>query len=166
MSFHVGDFVFHPAHGVGHITRLEEKRFVREKARLYYEVSTQKSTVWVPVETYEAVGLRQVTAKPELARYRSVLKSRPALLEKDHHKRQRALADRLKQGSFQATCEVVRDLTARGWRKPLNEADAGLLRQARENLCQEWAASKGVSVAEAMQEIEDLLREARLAYMA
>ena len=164
MAFQVGDFVFHPAHGVGHIVRLEEKRFVREKARLYYEVSTPKSTIWVPVETYEAVGLRQVTAKYDLARYRSVLKSQPATLEKDHHKRQRELADRLKQGSFQAVCEVVRDLTARGWRKPLNEADGALLRRARENLCQEWAASKGVSVAEATQEVEDLLREARQAY--
>ena len=55
MPFQIGDFVFHPAHGVGRIVRLEERRFVREQARLYYEVLTPKSTIWVPVETYEAV---------------------------------------------------------------------------------------------------------------
>lgn len=165
MPFQVGDFVFHPAHGVGRIVRLEERRFVREQARLYYEVLTPKSTIWVPVETYEAVGLRQVTPKPDLAQYRDVLKSHPAVLEKDPYKRHRELADRLKQGSFRAVCEVVRDLTARGWRKPLNEADSTLLRKARENLCQEWATAAGVSVAEATQVVEDSLREARQAHM-
>ena len=165
MPFQIGDFVFHPAHGVGRIVRLEERRFDREQARLYYEVLTQKSTIWVPVETYEAVGLRQLTARPDLARYRNVLRSRPAPLEKDTYKRRRELADRLKQGSFQAVCEVVRDLTARSWRKPLNEADSASLRRAREYLCQEWAAAAGVSIAEATQEVEDLLREARQVYM-
>ena len=65
MPFQIGDFVFHPAHGVGRIVRLEERRFAPEQARLYYEVLTPKSTVWVPVDGYEAVGLRRVTAKPE-----------------------------------------------------------------------------------------------------
>ena len=165
MSFQVGDLVYHPAHGVGQVMRLEERRFAREEARLYYEVLTRRNTVWVPVETYQAVGLRPVTTKRDLAGYRAVLKSRPAPLEKDHYKRHRALADRLKQGSFQAVCEVVRDLTARGWRKPLNEADSSSLRTARENLCQEWAAAAGISVVEAAQEIEALLREARQNYM-
>lgn len=166
MSFQVGDVVFHPAHGVGRIVRLEERRFVREQARLYYEVLTPKSTIWVPVEAYEAVGLRQLTARPDLARYREVLKGQPVALEKDPYKRHRELADRLKRGSFQAGCEVVRDLTAHSWRKSLNEADSALLRTARENLCQEWAAAAGVSVAEATQEIENLLREGRQAYQA
>jgi RNA polymerase-interacting CarD/CdnL/TRCF family regulator len=58
-------------------------------------------------------------------------------------------------------CEVVRDLTARSWEKSLNEADSSSLRKAREALCQEWAASKGISLTDADQEVEALLVEAR-----
>ena len=166
MPFKVDEFVVHPTHGVGHIVRLEEKRFFGEESCLYYEVATQNSIVWVPVEADKAVGLRQLTAKYDLARYRSLLKSRPTPLNQDHRKRHLELGDRLKQGSFQAVCEVVRDLTAHGWRKPLSEGGAALLRQIRENLCREWAASDGVSLAEAIQEVESLLLEARQAHMS
>lgn len=168
MQFKVGDSVVHTAHGLGRVVRLDEKRLSGQEARLYYEVTTQKGTVWVPVETREAVRaarLRPLTAKPELARYRSLLKSRPTSLDRDYRKRHVELADRLKQGSFQVVCEVVRDLTARGWQKPLSEGDATWLRKAREGLCQEWAAAEGVSISEAAQEVEALLREARQAFV-
>lgn len=165
MQFKVGDSVVHTAHGLGRVVRLDEKRLSGQEARLYYEVTTQKGTVWVPVEARETVRLRPLTAKPELPRYRSLLKSRPTSLDRDYRKRHVELADRLKQGSFRVLCEVVRDLTARGWQKPLSEGDATWLRKAREGLCQEWAAAEGVSIPEAAQEVEALLREARQAFV-
>jgi len=166
MLFKAGDRVVHPAHGVGDIVRLEERRLAEEETRLYYVVVADKSTIWVPVDAHQAVGLRQLTPKRDLARYRGLLKSHPSSLEKDQHKRRLEIADRLKQGSFQAMCEVVRDLTARGWHKPLNDADTTLLQKIRLDLCREWAAADGVSVAEALREIESLLLEARQAYVA
>ncbi len=161
MPFQVGDVVVHPAHGVGHVVRLEEKRFSGREASLYYEIVIQKSTVWVSVESPEALRLRPLTLKNDLARYRSVLKSRPLPLNKDHRQRHLELADRLKQGSFQVMCEVVRDLTARGWIKPLNEYDTVSLQRVRGRLCQEWAASEGMSVTDASGEVSSLLLESR-----
>jgi RNA polymerase-interacting CarD/CdnL/TRCF family regulator len=61
-------------------------------------------------------------------------------------------------------CEIVRDLTARSWRKPLREADTASLRRARERLCQEWAAAEDVTLAEATREVDALLLEARQVY--
>jgi len=161
MQFKVGDAVVHPVYGVGQIIRLDTKRFTGTEARQYYEVSTQKTTVWVPVETHEAIGLRRLTNKPDLAAYRTLLTSHPVSLDKDHSRRRLELAERMKQGSFQALCEMVRDLTARGWHKPLGAADAVSLRKAHDLLCQEWAASKGESIPEAAQEVERLLSEAK-----
>ena len=166
MPFQVGDVVVHPAHGVGHIVSLEEKRFSGREACRYYEIAIQKSTVWVSVESPEALHLRPVTLKNDLARYRSVLKSRPLPLNKDHRQRHLELADRLKQGSFLVMCEVVRDLTARGWLKPLNEYDTVSLQRVRGRLCQEWAASESVSMADATGEVASLLLESRKAGMA
>ena len=163
MPFQVSDVVVHPDHGVGHVVRLEEKRFSGREAGLYYELAIQKSTVWVQVESHEALRLRPVTPKHDLARYRGVLKSRPVPLNKDHRQRNLELAARLKQGSFLVMCEVVRDLTARGWLKPLNEYDSVSLQRVRGRLCHEWAASDGISIADASGEVASLLLESRKA---
>ena len=164
MILKVGDTVVHPIYGVGQIVRLEKRQFTGTGGRQYFEISTEKTTVWVPVETCEALGLRRLTAKSDLATYRSVLKSRPISLDKDHSKRRRELTECLKQGSFQALCEMVRDLTALGWRRPLGETDTRLLRKTHESLCQEWAAVDGASVARATQEVDTMLLEAKRAY--
>ncbi|MEK7787895.1 MAG: CarD family transcriptional regulator, partial [Chloroflexota bacterium] len=159
-----GELVVHPAHGMGQIVKIEEKRLFGGEARPYYEVATQKNTVWVPVEAGGGVRIRPLTTKRDLAQYRNILKSRPAPLNKDHRQRHLELADRLKKGSFQVMCEVVRDLTARGWQKSLNEADAASLRKIQEQLCQEWAVVEGVSINQAAQEIGDLLLETQQMY--
>jgi RNA polymerase-interacting CarD/CdnL/TRCF family regulator len=164
MSMKVGDTVVHPIYEVGQIVRLEERRFTGTEVRQYFEISTESTTLWIPAETCETLGLRRLTARADLATYRSVLKSRPISLDKDHSRRRRELAECLKQGSFQALCEMVRDLTARGWRKPLGETDARLLRRTHKSLCQEWAAVDGASVARATQEVDTMLLEAKRAY--
>lgn len=166
MEFKVGDLVVHPAHGVGKIVRLEKRRFSGVEARLYYEVLMSKSTIWIPTDTSRSGGLRPLTAKSDLARYRDLLKSRPNILDVNHRKRSEELAYRLRQSSFQVTCEIVRDLTARSWKKHLCESDNALLHRVRERLYQEWSASEGITLDKAIQEVEALLQEARLRYMS
>jgi RNA polymerase-interacting CarD/CdnL/TRCF family regulator len=117
----------------------------------------------VPVEG-SASGLRRLTGKGDLDTYRAVLRGRPTPLAADHRERQIALVERLKQSSFQARCEVVRDLVAHSWAKPLNESSATSLRNARHVLCAEWAAAEGLSLAEATREVEALLLEGRKTY--
>ena len=65
---------------------------------------------------------------------------------------------RLRDGTFSVLCEIVRDLTARGRIKPLNEADSAALRRARSSLLQEWAAAAEVTLAEATAEVDELLQ--------
>jgi RNA polymerase-interacting CarD/CdnL/TRCF family regulator len=148
---------------VGHIVKIEEKRFSGKEASLYYEIAVQKSTVWVSVASSEALRLRPVTLISNLAQYRSVLQSPALALNKDHRQRHLELNDRMKQGTFQVMCEVVRDLTARSWQKPLNDFETVSLQRVRGRLCHEWAASEGISITEATQEVTSLLLGARLA---
>ena len=159
MTFKAGDSVVHPTHGVGRILRLEDRRLAEEETRRYYVVVADRSTVWVPVDANTKAGLRQLTPKRDLDRYRRLLKSDPSPLQKDHTKRRFEINERLKEGSFQAMCEVVRDLTARGRRRSLTEADMTLLQKIRIDLCREWAASDGVSVEEAIREVDALLAQ-------
>lgn len=160
MPFEINDWVVHPQHGVGQVVKLELKQFGPGLARLYYEIAIARGTIWVPVDGPSG-KLRKLTAKGELAQYRALLKSRPTVLEADHRQRQLELSDRLKQGSFQSRCEVVRDLMAHSWHKPLSEGNSILLRLARDGLYQEWAAAEGVSLMDATHEVEALLMEGR-----
>jgi CarD family transcriptional regulator len=166
MAYKIDDRVVHPTYGVGRVVALVSKRFEAEE-RQFYEVSIDRSTVWVPVDDSgngNGNGLRPLTPKSDLNRYRRLLQSSPKPLTQDPRQRKLDLADRLKLGTFQAMCEAVRDITARGWLKPLSEADTAMLRKAREGLCQEWAASSDVSVVQATAEVNALLQAARQAH--
>jgi CarD family transcriptional regulator len=168
MAFKIDDRVVHPTYGVGRVVGLVSKRFEAEE-REFYEVAIERSTVWVPVDDSRSGngnGLRPLTPKSELNRYRRVLQSSPKPLTQDPRQRKMDLVDRLKIGTFQAMCEAVRDITARGWLKPLSEADTAMLRKAREGLCQEWAASSDVTVVQATAEVNALLLEARQTHQA
>lgn len=162
LRFRPDDLLVHPQHGVVRVVSLETRRFGGEASREYYEIAIAKGTVWVPVDGPSS-GLRKLTARGDLPRYRVLLKARPRPLALDSKERKIELAERLKASSFKATCEVVRDLYAFGWSKPLNESSSALLRIARQGLCAEWAAADGVSLAAALTEVEGLLLQGKKA---
>ncbi len=161
MQFQVRDRVFHPIHGIGEIAAVSKQQFASGAARLYYQVVTDKCTVWVPVDAQESIGLRRMVEKRDLDQYRHVLTKRPNALIDDHAKRHAALSERLKQHSFRVLCEVVRDLSARSRHKSLTQLDAGLLRKSIDELYQEWAAAEGISVMAASQEVDALLLQSQ-----
>jgi len=163
MTFTVDERVVHPQHGVGRVVKLASRRFDAGTPRMYYEIALVKGTIWVPVAD-SLGGLRRLTSKDELARCRSLLRSRPMRLAEDHRQRQLEVSDRLKTGTLRVRCEVVRDLTAHGWSKPLCQSSAALLHMAGEALHEEWAAAEGVSVHDAAREIAALLLEGRRAF--
>lgn len=165
MRFQIDDQVVYPAFGVGRITGLVTKSFEAE-SRLYYEVSGERSTVWVQVDEGAGHGLRRLTRKDELGHFRAILRGQPLRLNADFRQRQLDVRARLRSGTLQAVCEVVRDLSGRGWYKPLNEADSAALRRSSEALCLEWAAADCVTVGQATTEVNDLLLEGRRAHQA
>jgi RNA polymerase-interacting CarD/CdnL/TRCF family regulator len=166
MPFEINEQVVSPAFGVGRVVGIVMKQFLEAEARLYYEIVVGKSTVWVLAEAAsQANSLRSITPKASLAFYRDVLRSRPVSLTKDSRQRRLDLLTRLRVGSFQDTCEVVRDLSARGWLRPTGEVDSAVLRKTRDALCQEWMASEGVSMLTATSEVNALLAESRQTYL-
>jgi RNA polymerase-interacting CarD/CdnL/TRCF family regulator len=164
MGFICGDDVVHPSYGVGNIVRLEERQLAEIEMRQYYVLAFGKATVWLPVKAGAASPLRLVTAPRELDQYRALLKSRPAALDRDYKKRRLDLIEQLAHGSFQVVCEIVRDLTALGWHKPMNELDSSLLKKVRANLWQEWATSTGQPLPEAILEVNALLQAGEQTY--
>ena len=166
MEFRSGDDVIHPGYGLGNVVRLEEKQLAGTELCWYYVLAIGTATVWVPMRSDGSTTLRAVTSKHELNQYRTLLKSRPTILERDHKQWRLDMNARLNQGSFRTLCEVVRDLTALGWYRPIGEVDARLLNKVRDNLCREWAAAAGLSINEATDEVDALLLAGRETYRA
>ncbi len=160
MQIKVDDWIVHPQHGVGRVVKLESRDFGSGTEQRYYEIEIPTGTIWVPVEGKQN-RLRKITSKSELARYRKVLRTRPAPLAADHRQRQAALLERLKIGSFKAHCELLRDLHAHNKHKPLNESSGALLKRMHSMVCHEWAMAAELSLSEASEEIEELLLQGR-----
>jgi RNA polymerase-interacting CarD/CdnL/TRCF family regulator len=151
---------------VGNIVRLEDRQLAENETRLYYVLAFGKTTVWIPVQTNRSSPLRLVTAPQDLDQYRTLLKSRPTPLDRDYKKRRLDIQEHLALGSFQVVCEVVRDLTALSWQRPLAGIDASLLNKVREGLWQEWAVSTGQSLPDAIHEVTALLEAGEHTYRA
>ncbi len=163
MKFKIGDQVVHPAHGVGKITNLADKQFEQGRTRAYYEISMADSTLWVPVDE-PGLGLRRLTSKDSLTRCGQILQSAPAAHDVDPRKLREELSKHLRAGTVAAQCEVVRDVTALGWKKPLVGVMADLRRVALSALCQEWAVVEGVSISEATDRVNGYLSAGKKAY--
>jgi RNA polymerase-interacting CarD/CdnL/TRCF family regulator len=161
--FKIGERVVHHHHGVGTITNLVDKQFDSDTSRTYYEISIADGTLWVPVDEPD-LGLRGLTSKSELDRCGKILQGSPATSELDPRRLREELARHLRVGTIIAQCEVVRDVTALGWKKPLVGAMADLRRVALNVLCQEWAAVAEVPLGEATHRINAYLSIGKQAY--
>jgi len=158
MHFQIGDQVVHPVYGVGTVKTLTKQRFAGEKMRQYYEVATRGPIVWVPINEQGSTVLRGIASKHSLSECRRLLTSHPIPLDRDRKRRQLEIANRLKGSLLPALCEMVRDLRAQSQRKPLGVTEDTLLRKTFKALCDEWAASDGVTAQTALHEIESLLQ--------
>ena len=163
MRFQIDDRLVHAQHGLGRVIKLEMKQFSQGKTQEYYEIAITTGTIWVPVEGSSS-GLRKITSKVDLDRYRSLLRACPTPLAPNHKERHLSIVERLKESSFQVICEVVRDLIAFSWNKPLNESSSTLLRRNHQLLCAEWAAAEGQPLSKATNEVDTLLLEGKKTY--
>jgi len=163
MRFKANDWLVHPQHGVGRVVKRVIKKSGQGSSQEYYEIAITSGTVWVPVEGSPS-RLRRITPKSDLGRYRALLRSRPTPLATDYKQRQTTLSERLKESTFESKCEVLRDLMAFRWKKPLNEYGRNMLRDVRQLLYTEWAAAEGLSVTEAAHEVDALLLEGKETY--
>lgn len=158
MSFHVGDKVVHRSFGPGVVTGLEEKKLAGE-TRLYYVVEVNKLTIWVPVDHALGPTLRPSTPRREFKKIYTILRSPGEMLAEDRFQRQTELAERMREGTVESLCRVVRDLNSRASVKKLNENDNAVLRRALGLLLDEWQVSQGNSLEEARHELDQLLGE-------
>jgi CarD family transcriptional regulator len=157
--YQVGDMVVHPVHGIGVVIRLDEIK-QGEQSRLYYVIAKHdKVTVWVPVDAAAYCGMRPVVSASRFAVVCGILSSSAQPLNEQAHERQVEIRERLNQGTLEAICSIVRDLTVRRSSQRLNENDARMLKRTRKLLLDEWVLVMDVRQQEAESYLSAMLHE-------
>ena len=64
MAFEIGDKVIYPNHGLGIVERIETKTIMGTTCGFYQVRMANETTVFVPVDNVDGVGLRRCSARP------------------------------------------------------------------------------------------------------
>lgn len=158
MEFQVGDKVVHWAYGVGEIIQFDEKILAGESV-LYYVVQIRDLTVWVPIKQNGKQILRLPTPESEFEELFKILGSAGEQLSSDRLERKTQLNERLRNGTLESICRVIRDLAFHRQYKKLNDNDLSTLERAQNLLLEEWKLALSVSHAEAQQELNLYLKD-------
>lgn len=152
-----GDWLVHCYHGLGRVREIESKRINGEEAE-YYRVEADDAVFWVPVEGSEDSHVRPVTPRHKLMKALKVLQAPPRKMADAYQKRQQRIRAAKNDGSIDAICSIIRDLTARRMEKGLNENEKRALGFFKGLLLHEWSVSAEVPPEDAHNELRKLLR--------
>jgi CarD family transcriptional regulator len=159
--FHVGDAVVHPARGAGVVVGLEEFRRNGD-AMQYYDIELlgQSSTsLMVPVENAEEIGLRLAIPRARLKRVWRTLSANPDVLPSDYKARHSLMEEKLQTGKILQVAEAVRDMAWRQRSEGLTKHGKQIYQRAMTLLAAEVAATQGVDLERGKSQVIAQLRE-------
>jgi RNA polymerase-interacting CarD/CdnL/TRCF family regulator len=156
MDFQVGDKVVHWVYGPGEIINLEEK-VLSGHTNLYFVVQVNNLTLWVPSDEQGKRSMRFPTPASEFEDLFALLRSPGVPLPNDRLERKLELSERMKDGTLESICRVIRDLHFFRQTQKFNESDTSTLERAQKFLLSEWRISLSVPAAQAEKELNQLL---------
>ena len=132
VAFDVGDKVIYPNHGLGVIEAIEDKTIMGTTCGFYQlRMVSSDTTVLVPVENIESVGLRRAVSDDEIVR----LYRRLANGKIDNHQnwkgRFKDNSDKMRSGSIEDAVEVLKNLTFLSKSKSLSFREKRMLDKAK-----------------------------------
>lgn len=162
MKFEVGETVVYPHHGAAEIIEVAQKSIAGElKDCIHLKVrQSQHSelTIWIPIESVERVGIRDVIDKKGVKAVYEVLRAEFTEEPTNWSRRFKANGEKLKNGDVYQVSEVVRDLWRRDREnKGLSTGEKNQYQKARHILISELALAIKVDEAKAEAELDKVL---------
>ena len=110
--FKVGDLAVYPAQGVGKIEAIENREFMGSHQLFYImKIMGNGIKIMIPMDSAEAVGLREVIRETEIPKVYEILKRKDVTIDKQTwNKRYKEYLDKIKTGSVYEIARVLRDL--------------------------------------------------------
>jgi CarD family transcriptional regulator len=157
-SFHIGDKVVYPNHGVGIIEQISS-RTTGETVEQFYMLNIKSSSlkVMIPFHNVGAVGLRRVVKNGEISKIVGYLQDGELKdSSADWKDRFKENSERMRTGSLLEVASVLKSLLVLSQGKPLSFREKKMLERARYLLVSELAMAKGCEE----NLVEDLLTDA------
>ncbi len=160
LEFKVGDKVVYPNHGVGVIEEVSRRSVGDVESRFYcLRIVSTDSTVMVPVDNTQTVGLRKVLTRRQTSQVLKVLREGEVTTYDDWKGRFQANSEKMRTGDIRAVAEVLKSLTMLNEVKPLSYRERRMLDRARFLLVSELAEAAGKTPDEMEAKIDSALAE-------
>ncbi len=157
VSFHIGDKVVYPNHGVGVIEQISSRTFGATVEKFYLlKIKSSSLKVMVPFHNVETVGLRRVVRNGEIQKIIDFLTDGECDNNADWKYRFKENSERMRTGSLLEVAAVLKGLLLLSQTKPLSFREKKMLERARYLLVSELAMAKNFED----RQIEELLTKA------
>jgi len=131
VAFEIGDKVIYPNHGLGVIERIETKTIMGTTCGFYQLRMASETTVFVPVDNVDGVGLRRAINDDEVGRLFNLLGDGNIDSHQNWKGRFKDNSDRMRTGSIYDVVEVLKSLTFLAKSKSLSFREKRMLDRAK-----------------------------------
>jgi CarD family transcriptional regulator len=131
VAFDIGDKVIYPNHGLGIIERIETKTIMGTTCGFYQLRMANETTVFVPVDNVDGVGLRRAISDHEVERLFNLLGDGKIDSHQNWKGRFKDNSDRMRTGSIYDVVEVLKSLTFLSKSKSLSFREKRMLDRAK-----------------------------------
>ena len=131
MAFVVGDKVIYPNHGLGIVERIETKTIMGTTCGFYQLRMANETTVFVPVDNVDGVGLRRAVSDQEVERLFALLGDGKIDSHQNWKGRFKDNSDRMRTGSIYDVVEVLKSLSYLSKSKSLSFREKRMLDRAK-----------------------------------
>jgi CarD family transcriptional regulator len=131
VAFDIGDKVIYPNHGLGIIERIETKTIMGTTCGFYQLRMANETTVFVPVDNVDGVGLRRAISDHEVERLFHLLGDGKIDSHQNWKGRFKDNSDRMRTGSIYDVVEVLKSLTFLSKSKSLSFREKRMLDRAK-----------------------------------
>lgn len=153
-SFHIGDNVVYPNHGVGTIEQISSRTNGQTVEKFYLlKIKSSSLKVMIPFHNVGAVGLRRVVKMAEINKIVAFLEDGECGSTADWKDRFRENSERMRTGSLLEVASVLKGLILLNQSKPLSFREKKMLERARYLLVSELAMARNCEECQ----VEELL---------
>ena len=164
-SFHIGDKVVYPNHGVGIIEQISSRTIGATVEKFYLlKIKASSLKVMVPFHNVDMVGLRRVVRNGEIQKIIDFLTDGECDNNADWKYRFKENSDRMRTGSLLDVAAVLKGLLLLNQSKPLSFREKKMLERARYLLVSELAMARNVEEPEIEEVLSLALAKCKLKF--
>ena len=162
VKFKIGQHIVYPAHGVGHVTGIEQEVIAGFDIEVYVVAFEQdKMTLRVPTAKAATSGMRALSNENVLKDAFTTLKGRARIKRTMWSRRAQEYEAKINSGDLILVSEVVRDLHRGETQPEQSYSERQLYESALDRMVREVAAINKTNRGVALDEVLDTLTKAR-----